>query len=169
MYYSENWKIWIAEIDVSTCLICRKQNGKIYDIDEFVKPKPPIYPNCRCKIERLRMLLAGTATKMGKNGADWCLKVYGELPEYYITKKSAEQMGYRSYLGNLESVAPGMMITKGIYQNRNEHLPNAPGRIWYEADINYESGYRGTERILFSNDGLFFVTCDHYNTFVEIG
>lgn len=48
------------------------------------------------------------------------------------------------------------------------HLPTAPNRIWYEADINYEFGYRVTERILFSNDGLIFVTYDHYATFIEI-
>ncbi|MBQ1250923.1 MAG: hypothetical protein IIY00_04930 [Clostridia bacterium] len=42
--------------------------------------------------------------------------------------------------------------------------------MWYEADINYDSkiGYRGTDRILFSNDGLIFVTYDHYHTFKEI-
>ena len=40
--------------------------------------------------------------------------------------------------------------------------------LWYEADINYTSGYRGTERILYSNDGLVFVTYDHYQTFYEI-
>lgn len=36
------------------------------------------------------------------------------------------------------------------------------------ADINYESGFRGAERIAFSNDGLIFVTYDHYHTFIEI-
>ena len=60
------------------------------------------------------------------------------------------------------------MIFGGIYENRNGHLPMTSGRIWYEADINYEFGYRGTERILFSNDGLIFVTYDHYHTFIEI-
>lgn len=47
-------------------------------------------------------------------------------------------------------------------------LPIALGRIWYEADINYKSGFRGSERILFSNDGLILVTYDHYRTFIEI-
>lgn len=60
------------------------------------------------------------------------------------------------------------MIFKGLYHNLNEHLPSAPNRIWYEADINYSNGYRGTERILFSNDGLIFVTYNHYETFIEI-
>ena len=63
-----------------------------------------------------------------------------------------------------------MMLTKGVYHNRDGHLPSSAGRIWYEADINYDSkiGYRGTDRILFSNDGLIFVTYDHYHTFKEI-
>ena len=40
--------------------------------------------------------------------------------------------------------------------------------LWYEADINYTGGYRNDDRILFSNDGLIFVTYDHYETFLEI-
>lgn len=60
------------------------------------------------------------------------------------------------------------MLTKGVYKNRDKRLPDALGRIWYEADINYSFGCRGGERILYSNDGLIFVTYDHYATFVEI-
>ena len=56
----------------------------------------------------------------------------------------------------------------GVYKNRNGHLPSALGREWFEADIDYDYGYRGTARIVFSNDGLIFVTFDHYNTFIEI-
>ncbi len=52
--------------------------------------------------------------------------------------------------------------------NSNKHLPTAYGRIWYEADINYVSGKRNRERIVWSNDGLIFVTYDHYRTFIEI-
>ena len=60
------------------------------------------------------------------------------------------------------------MITMGIYLNKDGHLPNAPGRIWYDADINYYNGKRNAHRILWSNDGLIFVTYDHYQTFMEI-
>ena len=60
------------------------------------------------------------------------------------------------------------MLFKGIYENKNGHLPTVPNRTWYEADINFKFGFRGTDRILFSNDGLIFVTYDHYNTFIEI-
>ena len=112
--------------------------------------------------------MAGKATKKGKDGADWWLKHYDELPNYYITETEAKQLGWVRYKGNLHKVAPGKMITRGIYYNDNNHLPVENGRIWYEADINYEKGYRGNDRILFSNDGLIFVTYDHYKTFVEI-
>ncbi|MDU7336904.1 MAG: ribonuclease domain-containing protein [Clostridium sp.] len=60
------------------------------------------------------------------------------------------------------------MITGGIYRNDDGHLPPSSGRIWWEADINYYSGKRNMHRLLWSNDGLLFVTYDHYETFLEI-
>lgn len=60
------------------------------------------------------------------------------------------------------------MITRGIYKNYEGHLPESPGRIWYEADSNYKFGFRNLQRVLWSNDGLIFVSYDHYKTFYEI-
>ena len=96
------------------------------------------------------------------------MKKYGEIPADYITKSFAKQLGWRNKKGNLANVAPGKSIFGGIYHNKNGKLPSAPGRVWYEADINYSGGYRNDERVLFSNDGLMFVTYDHYYTFIEI-
>jgi len=168
MGYSTKWTMWKSVLDLKTCLSCRMNHGKIYDINEIIFPEPPLHLHCRCAIERIKTLLAGRATTKGRSGADWYLKHYGKLPNYYITKYKAEEIGYKSYLGKLSKVVPGKMLFKGVYRNKNGHLPNAPNRVWYEADINYNSGHRGTERILFSNDGLIFVTYDHYHTFIEI-
>ena len=55
-----------------------------------------------------------------------------------------------------------------VYRNKAGKLPSAFERTWREADINYIGGYRNTCRVLYSNDGLMFVTYDHYNTFYEI-
>ena len=33
---SSKWKMWKAILDLRTCLICRKNHGKIYEINEFV-------------------------------------------------------------------------------------------------------------------------------------
>ena len=85
-----------------------------------------------------------------------------------IDRLEAKEMGWQPKLGDLAFKCPYKMIFGGIYNNDNGHLPSAEGRIWYEADINYIRGYRGMDRILFSNDGLIFVTYDHYNTFYEI-
>ncbi|MBQ6998658.1 MAG: phage head morphogenesis protein [Clostridia bacterium] len=166
--YSTSWRTWKAMLDPKTCLTCRKLNGKIYDTDEVPVPNPPIHENGRCIIDRLEAKRAGLATKKGIEGADWQLKFHGELPEYYITVEEAKEMGWQPKLGDLAFKCPDKMIFGGIYNNDNGHLPSAEGRIWYEADINYIRGYRGMDRILFSNDGLIFVTYDHYHTFYEI-
>ena len=85
-----------------------------------------------------------------------------------VIKKDAKLQGWKPIQGNLNQVLPNMMIGGDIYKNRNGHLPFWPGRVWYEADINDTGGFRTRHRILYSNDGLVFVTYDHYETFIEI-
>ena len=165
---STTWKNWITQMDFKSCLPCRKNHGKIYEAGKPMSPAPPAHPNCRCQILPLSAILAGTATKKGLSGADWYLSHFGFLPDYYISLENANQMGYDPKKNFLSSVIPDKTLFKGIYKNKNGHLPEKPGRIWYEADINYTGGKRGTNRILFSNDELIFVTYDHYHTFVEI-
>lgn len=166
--YSTNWKNWKAILDEKTCKECRTRHGKIYSTDEIVEPKPPLHPNCRCIIELLLSVDAGTLTPYGTAGADWFVKYLKELPDNYLTGYDAELMGWDRRRGNLAEVLPGCQIFGGVYKNRNGHLPQKDGRIWYEADLNYTRGYRNDERLVFSNDGLIFATFDHYETFIEV-
>lgn len=69
---------------------------------------------------------------------------------------------------NLQQVTDKGIIGGDIYRNKEGKLPSADGRIWYESDINYTGGMRNSSRILYSNDGLAFVTYDHYFTFNQI-
>ena len=92
------------------------------------------------------------------------LHVFCELPGNFITKKEAANLGWDSYQGNLWDVAYGMSIGGDRFGNREGILPDAKGRKWYEADLNYEGGYRGKDRLLFSDDGLIYVSYDHYTT-----
>ena len=60
-----------------------------------------------------------------------------------------------------------------IYINKEGVVPSAPGRVWYEADIGLSntmarSNQPGT-RLLYSNDGLLYITTDHYKTVTSIG
>lgn len=164
---SKNYKHWVSVEDLKRCIICAKNHGKIWLITEIPNPEPPVHPNCRCSIESMLSIKAGTATIKATNGADWYLKNEGKLPGYYITKEELKSLGWRK--GKvLSAFANGKILAKGVYQNGNGHLPQSEGRIWYEADINYKSGKRNSQRILWSNDGLIFVTYDHYETFYEI-
>lgn len=96
------------------------------------------------------------------------IKEHHELPPNYITKKEARKMGWEPSEGNLDQVAPGKSIGGDVFRNREGLLPNKKGRIWYEADIHYTGGKRGSDRILYSNDGLIYQTTDHYKTFQQI-
>ena len=116
----------------------------------------------------MRTKTAGTATELGMDGADAYIVRFGRLPNYYVSFEEAEDAGWRSKKGNLNKVLPGKMIGGAIYKNKDGKLPRSSGRVWYEADINYDGGYRNRQRILYSNDGLMFVSYDHYQTFYEI-
>jgi len=95
------------------------------------------------------------------------LKEHGELPDYYITKSEAKSMGWVPSKGNLCEVAPGKAIGGDIWTNRQKSLPTKSGRKYFEADLNYNCGNRNADRVVFSNDGLVFVTFDHYRSFEE--
>lgn len=93
------------------------------------------------------------------------LYLYGHLPDNYITKNEAKELGWVSREGNLWEVAPGKSIGGDYFGNREGHLPEKKGRKYYECDVDYYGGYRGDDRIIYSNDGLVYYTGDHYNTF----
>jgi len=171
---SVKWYNWLSVESPTRCKACADLHGKIYSAAQADAmrsahpPIPPLHPCCHCRIVPLRALRAGTATELEEMGADWYLLYYGRLPDYYISKKTARELGWVSRFGNLSTVAPGKSIFGGEFYNNKGKLPCKPGRKWFEADINYRGGFRGTERILFSNDGLIFVTYDHYETFIEV-
>ena len=93
------------------------------------------------------------------------LHLYGQLPSNYITKSEAAALGWESSKGNLWEVTEQMSIGGDRFGNREGLLPSMEGRQYYECDINYEGGYRGAERIVYSNDGLVYYTPDHYASF----
>ncbi|MGN1081029.1 MAG: ribonuclease domain-containing protein, partial [Acutalibacteraceae bacterium] len=153
---SSEYKNWISPLSLTTCGFCRWQHGKIYRIYEDLEIEPPVHDRCDCEVIPMKAVYFGDATQDGQNGADVYLSIYGRLPLCYITKEEAKNAGWINVLGNLNAIAPGKVIGCDVYGNRNGHLPSALGRIWYEADINYDTGYRNHHRLIYSNDGLIF-------------
>ena len=92
------------------------------------------------------------------------LYTYGTLPENFITKDEARELGWEG--GSVEKYAPGYAIGGDTFGNREGLLPKASGRIYYECDIDTNGAdSRGAKRIVFSNDGLIYYTDDHYESF----
>ena len=91
------------------------------------------------------------------------LHAYNELPPNYLTKKEAEALGWSG--GNLWKFAPSGVIGGDRFGNREGLLPKVQGRKYYECDVNYSGGRRGSERLIYSNDGMIYYTADHYASF----
>ena len=96
------------------------------------------------------------------------LHLFGHLPDNFITKKEARELGWVSKEGNLGKVAPGKSIGGDYFGNYEGLLPEKKGRNYYECDIDSTGGYRGAKRIIYSNDGWIYYTEDHYQTFEEL-
>ncbi|CND18075.1 ribonuclease [Yersinia alsatica] len=96
------------------------------------------------------------------------LQAHHRLPDFYITKQQAREKGWNPKDGNLCKVLPGKAIGGDRFSNRERQLPEAKGRNWHEADVNYRCGHRGTDRLLYSNDGLIYLTQDHYKHFIRM-
>ncbi|GHT18727.1 hypothetical protein FACS189429_5640 [Bacteroidia bacterium] len=95
------------------------------------------------------------------------VKKNGHLPECYISKNEARNLGWEASAGNLCDVLPGRAIGGDYFSNREKSLPAKNGRKYFEADVNYRCGNRGADRLVFSNDGLVFITHNHYKTFEQ--
>lgn len=89
------------------------------------------------------------------------LYTYGCLPDNYITKSEARDLGWTG--GSVEQVAPGCAIGGDVFGNREKVLPDGK---YHECDIDtIGERSRGAKRIVYSDDGRIYYTEDHYETF----
>ena len=93
------------------------------------------------------------------------LDTYGELPDNYITKNEARDLGWEG--GSVESYQDGAAIGGDRFGNYEGLLPDGN---WVECDIDTEDEKsRGAKRLVFNlDDGLYYFTDDHYESFVEV-
>lgn len=100
----------------------------------------------------------------GKEDVALYLHLYGRLPENFITKQEARELGWPG--GDLRPYAKGKTIGGDRFGNYEGLLPGKKGRVYYECDIDtLGKGSRGPKRIVYSNDGLIYYTADHYESF----
>ncbi|WP_437840095.1 RHS repeat-associated core domain-containing protein [Sorangium sp. So ce1153] len=100
------------------------------------------------------------------------LRTTGKLPSNYLTKAQAAAAGWQAGKP-VGTHIPGGQIGGDVFQNTTGVLPSAPGRTWYEADVGLSSTISRSKqpgtRLLYSSDGLLYVTADHYETVHLIG
>lgn len=90
------------------------------------------------------------------------LWTFGELPQNFITKRQARDLGWEG--GSLEPYAPGKCIGGDTFGNREGCLP--PGD-YRECDIDtLGAGQRGAKRLVYTSDvSRIYYTEDHYESF----
>ena len=92
------------------------------------------------------------------------LMAYGKLPSNYITKQEAEALGWTG--GSVQRYREGAAIGGGRFGNYEGLLPDGK---YTECDIDTDgSSSRGAKRLVFSSDGRYYYTDDHYETFSEV-
>lgn len=95
------------------------------------------------------------------------LDTYGELPLNFITKDEAKKRGWEG--GSVEDYIPDAAIGGDFYGNYEKKLPGGKGVEYHECDLDTH-GYknRGSRRLIYSNDGKYYYTRNHYDTFREV-
>jgi len=86
-----------------------------------------------------------------------------KLPDYYITKSEVKNQGWIASKGNLCDILPGKAIGGDKFSNREKQLPKS--EQYFEADVNYNCGNRGADRIVYTENGDVWLTKNHYKSF----
>ena len=92
------------------------------------------------------------------------LEAFGCLPDNYITKDEARSLGWEG--GTPERFLEGSAIGGDRFGNREGSLPDGN---YTECDLNTDGqSKRGAERLVFSDDGRYYHTEDHYENFTQV-
>ncbi len=91
---------------------------------------------------------------------------FGKLPSNFITKKEAQGLGWEG--GALDPYKKGASIGGDHFGNYEKQLPDEKGVKYIECDIDTNGGKRGAKRLIISNNGKYYYTPDHYESFNEV-
>ncbi len=92
------------------------------------------------------------------------LVFYGTLPSNYITKAEAKKLGWKN-AKDLWDYAPGCSVGGDAFGNREGLLPKGD---WYECDLFYAGGERGSQRLVYNEEGTVYYTDDGYKSFTLV-
>ena len=100
------------------------------------------------------------------------LQRQGRLPDCYMTKSEARDLGWKSSGRTIDDIDPDGAVGGDTFGNREGLLPSRPANSHAVADLDYVEGYRGAARIVYdrrhTSEGAIWVTVDHYDSFTAI-
>ena len=95
------------------------------------------------------------------------LDCYHRLPDNYITKNEARDLGWEG--GSVEDYCEGAAIGGDRFGNREGVLPEDGKTVYYECDIDTHGWKnRGSRRLIYTKDGKYYYSSDHYETFRQV-
>ena len=96
----------------------------------------------------------------------------GRLPDCYMTKAQARDLGWKSSGQTIDEIDPDGAVGGDIFGNREGLLPARPANSYAVADLDYVQGFRGAARIVYdrarTDDSAIWITVDHYDSFTLI-
>lgn len=116
-------------------------------------------------IESIQDEIIETGYYTSKEEVSLYIKTFEKLPNNYITKSEANNLGWDSDKGNLWDVSDKKSIGGDRFYNREGLLPKDDNIQYFECDIDYEGGFRNSKRIVYSSNGYIYYTNDHYESF----
>jgi len=138
-------------------------------VDPVVKPTNEAHNAANYAVLKLDL-----KTTEAANEAIESLRTTGRLPGNCVNKMNAYAYGWAEGKA-VNNYVPGGQIGGDIFRNSDGLLPSASGRTWFEADIGLSNTMSRSNasqlasRLLYSSDGLLYVTPDHYGSFVPVG
>lgn len=93
---------------------------------------------------------------------------YHKLPNNYLTKNEASNLGWNGSGSNVWSNASlkGKYIGGDTFHNYEENLPLTTNNTYIELDVNCNKGQRGTKRIVYNRYTFdIYYTKNHYSSF----
>lgn len=121
-----------------------------------------------CTHQKTSLNVSEDQTYTSKEEVALYLHTFDKLPNNYITKKEAMAVGWVASKGNLWEVTDQKSIGGDRFLNLEGKLPNEKGVKYFEADIDYQGGFRNAKRIVYGTNGKIYFTNDHYQTFEEL-
>ena len=91
---------------------------------------------------------------------------YGKLPSNYVTKNDAKSLGWEG--GRLDPFQKDAAIGGDHFGNYEKKLPAGKRVKYIECDIDTHKKSRGAKRLIISNDGKYYYTDDHYDSFRRV-